>query len=236
MSIVANPSFEAPLGPLQTITPQPLYFGGWSPFQGFNAAPRQPTRVAGGGHSGGWGLRIQADSGTGKGNWVLQDFPAADVDPDNGIYLSAWVRPITGNEQLTLGLDYDRGPGTAAGYLTVDLQPAQSLFTAWGTIGVSAPALAHDGAWHHVGMRSFPDGVGELELDGAVVYSTPAQSIPSFSVATIIVGEGAGVFTPFTDDFYWDDVSLDWSPYPSGGWAIGGVASDGNGWTVGEVS
>lgn len=221
---VANAGFESALGPLVTITPQPLYFGGWSPFQGFNAAPRQPTRVLGAGHSGSYALRVQADSGTGKGNWVLQDFAAADVDPDNGIFLSAWVKPITGNEQMTLGLDYDRGPGTAAGYLSVDIRPTETAVTAWGAFAVVPTALPFDGAWHTVGVRSFPDGAAELELDGAVVWSTGPQSIPSFSIATIIIGEGAGVFTPYTDDFYWDDVSLDWSPYPaSAGWSIGGV-------------
>jgi hypothetical protein len=186
VSIVANPSFEDPLGPLLTVPPQPLYFGGWSPFQGFNAAPHQPTRVTSDKHSGSYGLHI------------------------------------TGDEQLTLGLDYDRGPGTAAGFLTVNLQPTDSVFTAWGAT-MTGPPLTY-GLWHQ-GMRSFPDGAAELEFDGVVVLSHGPQIVPAFSVATILVGEGAGVFTPYTDDFYWDDVALDWAPYPAtSGWALGGMA------------
>lgn len=235
MSVVANPGFESALGPLQTSPPQPLYFGGWSPFQGFNAAPHQPTRVLGGGHSGSYGLHITADSGVGKGNWVLQDFHAADVVPANGIFLSAWVKPVTGNEQLTLGLDYDRGPGTAAGYLTMDIQPSQTVWTAWAATGMVAPALSF-GVWHQVGLRSFPDGAAELEFDGVVVASHGPQAVPAFSVATVLLGEGAGVFTPFTDDFYWDDVSLDWSPYPLAGWSLGGMAVNESGWTVGLLT
>lgn len=226
MSVVANPGFESALGPLITSPPQPTYYGGWSPFQGYNAAPRQPTRVTTDKHSGTYSLRIQADSGVGKGNWVLQDFTPAQVDPDNGIFLSAWVKPVTGNEQLVLGLDYDRGPGTAAGYLSVDLTEDGTSFNAWAATGLTAPVLGFDGAWHQVGLRSFPDGASQLVFDGVTVASTGPQTVPVFSVATVLLGEGAGVFTPYTDDFYWDDIALDFSPY-----AVGGAA----GWTVAGV-
>lgn len=213
MSIVANPGFEDSLGPLQTVSPQPLYFGGWSPFQGYAAAPHQPTRVAGAGHSGSWGLHITASSGVGQGNWVLQDFPAVDVDPDNGVYLAAWVKPVTGNEQLQLALDYDRGPGTSAAVLGVDLRPTESLWSTWDGIFHTVAPISF-GVWHQVALQSFPDGSSNLIFDGAILGATGPMTVPSFSVATILIGEGAGVFTPFTDDFYWDDVTLDFNPYP----------------------
>lgn len=214
MSVVANGGFESPLGPLLTSPPQPVYYGGWSPFQGYNAAPHQPTRVTSQKTEGDYGLHITADSGTGKGNWVLQDFPSSVVNADQGLYFQAWVKPITGNEQMQVAFDYDRGPGTSLSVVVLDFTPTSTDYSIWGHSGSIAP-LSY-GSWHHVAIRSFPDYTTDVLFDSVAVLSGLAGTDPgTYSIATILLGEGAGVFTPYTDDFYWDDVQLDFQPFPA---------------------
>lgn len=236
MSVIGNPGFESALINDDTI-PQPLTYNNWIAHQSYGSVHR-PTRVTTAPSSGSWCCRIQATVGTGSGGWILQDFTAAQVDPDQGFYLRSMVKAIQGNEQMTLALDYDRGPGLAAGLVTIDLWADHTYFQAWGQTKTNAPPMPFDGAWHDVALRGWPDLSTDFLVDGDVLWSLPPGVGPSYTIATVIIGEGTGQSHPRVDDFYWDDVSLDFSPFPAvSGWSLGGVGvAAAPGWTVGVLA
>jgi hypothetical protein len=215
MSVVGNGGFESALINDDTV-PQPLTYGNWIAHQSYGSIYR-PSRVGTDPHEGSYCCRIQATNGTGSGGWVLQDFTEAQVDPLQGFYFSAWVKPIQGNEQMTLVFDYDRGPGTSAGSVTVDMWSDHTDCLFLGQANPVAPAVPFNGAWHNVAMRGWPDLTTDWIIDDVVRWTSPPGTLPSYSIASIILGEGTGLAHPRVDDFYWDEVSLDFNPFPSGG-------------------
>lgn len=213
MSVVVNGGFEDPLAAEQSPGNQPLSIGAWTPARG-GSSSFAPDRVTSEKNSGTYGLRTRAQIGSQMGNWVLQDFPSSVVDPENGIYLSCNVKIVSGDVQLQLLLDYDRGIGNAVGFLMVNMAPTLTTFRAWSS-QADTDSVPHDGVWRNIALRSWPDGSADFLISGTVVHSFGPQAVPNFSIATILIGEGSGIFHAYVDEAYWDDVSLDFSPYPT---------------------
>ena len=210
MSVVANGSFELPFGNDNTI-PEPFVYGNWNAHKAWGSI-KTPHRVNDP-YTGDWSCRIEATSGTASGGWIYQDFTPQQVDPGRGFFFACKVKPIQGHQYMQLLFDYDRGAGEAAGRTTAVFDIGVTHLHCLGQNG-TAPNLPKDGQWHEVAWRGLPDLSSDFLIDGLVVASLPPGNVPPYSVATILIGEGTGGSHPMIDDYRWDDVTLDFNPYP----------------------
>ncbi len=216
MSVVGNGGFESAMVDHPLVLPQPIIYGNWATWQSYGSVKR-PHRVTTEKYSGDYSCRIEATVGTGSGGWILQDFTPEQVDPGQGFFLRARVKPVLGHEYMNLIFDYDRGPGTSAGVVTLTFHEDHTDFVCLGQSQHSAPVVPRDGAWHEVAVRGYPDLTSEFLIDNVVQTVLPAGTVPSYSVATVLIGEGTGLAHDRVDDFYWDAITLDFNPFPDSG-------------------
>ncbi|MGO8864464.1 MAG: fibronectin type III domain-containing protein [Acidimicrobiales bacterium] len=201
-NLVGNPGFESPIGGTQISGCVNQSVGNWLSDRQY-ASGIQPDIVSSPVHSGSAAAEVQTTPGDG-GAFFVQDFPSF---PANTSYVfSAWVYPVTGEQQLEFLIGWDRGcSGSSLGAITVDMSPTGTSFSPGN---VTAPALTQ-GAWHQIqaSLDASADTI-TFTIDGVNEGTSSAGPLPPQADATILFGQGTGGGGSVPDHYYYDDVSL----------------------------
>lgn len=203
---IDNPGFEAATDAVVNGGNAPASPNNW---RGKALAAAAVTTTATQINSGGLAASVQASAGKGGGFWY-QDVPNLSGKAHD-FELCFWVRPVKGNQQVTLVTNWDRGAGKSDPGTRLDFKPTGTTLTTPGG-STALPALKY-GEWHRVVVDS--DLVGTTAIQ--VVYfdnvqvgmSAPGNVFPA-NTATLMAGQGAGT-SPDDNEFYYDDFYLAFS-------------------------
>jgi len=197
-NLVGNPGFETPI----TTTAESFVaqsVGDWTRVHPGSTQVESPV------HSGWYSASTQASAGGGGAVFAqdLLNFPF-----NQSYSLSFWVYPQQGTQSFEFSQGWDRGIGTVTGNTSLTLGPTGTTLSDYQGASASAPALSY-GQWHQVQIVQnvcTTSPTHQLVVDDVVV-STIATTPGTPQLGTIVFGQTYGT-SPETDQFYWDDVSL----------------------------